>query len=211
MKEISWICFDVGETLVDEKKSYLNYATRCRHQLATKNIEVSPSTYLKMIENNYKQNEKRPLYATWEAFNSGDQRPKWQHVNESLYPDVRETLHLLSRKYKLGVIANQGVGLKERLTSFEILDYFSLIVSSSDVNIKKPDPEIFKIALEKANVKASSAVYIGDRVDNDMIPAKQLGMKTIRIKQGMAKFQSESLLYPSDFIISDFSELLDIL
>ena len=164
-----------------------------------------------MIENNYKQNEKRPLYATWEAFNSGDQRPKWQHVNESLYPDVRETLHLLSRKYKLGVIANQGVGLKERLTSFEILDYFSLIVSSSDVNIKKPDPEIFKIALEKANVKASSAVYIGDRVDNDMIPAKQLGMKTIRIKQGMAKFQSESLLYPSDFIISDFSELLDIL
>lgn len=211
MKDISWIFFDVGETLVDEKKSYLNYATRCSHQLTTKNIEVSPSTYLKMIEDNYKQNEKRPLYATWQAFNVRDKRPEWQHINECLYPNVKEILYLLSQKYKLGIIANQGVGLKERLTSFEILDYFSLIVSSADVNIKKPDPEIFKFALEKANINASSAVYIGDRVDNDIIPAKQLGMKAIRIKQGMARFQMESPLYPSDFIISGFSELLDIL
>jgi phosphoglycolate phosphatase-like HAD superfamily hydrolase len=52
---------------------------------------------------------------------------------------------------------------------------------------------------------------VGDRVDNDIIPSKKIGMRAIRIKQGLGKFHKESETYPSDMIINDLSELLCLL
>lgn len=207
MDNISWLFFDIGETLVDEQKSYFHHSILCSQELEKINIVISPEMYFKTIEDNYKKNEKRPLHVTWHSFNPEIKRPKWQHKDESLYPNTKEILDYLSQKYHLGIIANQGEGLQERLTFLGIIDYFSLIVSSTEIKIKKPNPEIFQLALSKANINASEAIYIGDRVDNDMIPAKLLGMKTIRVKQGFARHQSECLFYPSDLTVNNLSEL----
>ena len=53
---------------------------------------------------------------------------------------------------------------------------------------QNPDRRIFEIALERSGCKPENAVMIGDRIDNDIVPAKQLGMKTIWIKTGIWKF-----------------------
>lgn len=63
--------------------------------------------------------------------------------------------------------------------------YIDLSVSSAETGIAKPDPAIFRLALEQANCAAENAVMIGDRLDNDIIPAKQLGMHTIWVRQGL--------------------------
>ena len=52
----------------------------------------------------------------------------------------------------------------------------------------KPDKKIFEMALNRAGCRPEQAMMIGDRIDNDIIPAKKLGMKTIWIKQGFGKY-----------------------
>ena len=95
----------------------------------------------------------------------------------------------LKKNYKLGVIANQCEDLYGRLDKLHIAKYFDLIVSSHDVKLEKPDKRIFYLALEQANCLAEEAVMIGDRLDNDVAPANELGFKTVRIKQGIGRVQ----------------------
>lgn len=82
------------------------------------------------------------------------------------------------------MIANQSAGTSERLEKFGIRKYIDLVIASAEEGVSKPDKRIFEIALERSNCKPENAVMIGDRIDNDIVPAKQLGMKTIWVKQG---------------------------
>lgn len=52
----------------------------------------------------------------------------------------------------------------------------------------KPDLRIFQIALDRANCNPEEAGMVGDRIDNDIIPANKIGMKTVWIKQGFGKY-----------------------
>lgn len=67
-----------------------------------------------------------------------------------------------------------------------------MVIASADEGVEKPNLEIFKIALERANCLPENAVMVGDRIDNDILPAKKLGIKTVWVKQGFAKYQPES-------------------
>ena len=66
-----------------------------------------------------------------------------------------------------------------------IAKYIRLSISSAEEGVAKPDSAIFRLALERASCFAENAVMIGDRLDNDIIPAKHLGMHTIWVKQGL--------------------------
>src|ERR1700751_3050074 len=108
----------------------------------------------------------------------------------SPYEAAEELLRMLSTSYKIGVIANQSVSSTERLTKWGLMPFISTCLCSFELGLEKPDPVIFKLGLERAGCAASRAVQIGDRVDNDIRPARLLGWKTIRITQGFARFQS---------------------
>ena len=62
------------------------------------------------------------------------------------------------------------------------------MVASAEEGVAKPDRRIFEIALTRANCKPDRAVMVGDRMDNDIIPAQKLGMHTIWMKQGFGRF-----------------------
>jgi FMN phosphatase YigB (HAD superfamily) len=70
------------------------------------------------------------------------------------------------------------------------MPYISTCLCSFELGLEKPDPAIFKLALDHAGCAASQAVIIGDRLDNDIRTARLLGWKTIRVLQGFARFQS---------------------
>ena len=109
---------------------------------------------------------------------------------ESPYECAEQTLRTLSSRYRIGVIANQPAGTEERLTKWRLTPFISICLSSTEVGLEKPDPAIFQLALSQSGCKPSQAVMIGDRLDNDIRPARLLGWKTIRIAQGFARFQS---------------------
>ena len=87
-----------------------------------------------------------------------------------------------------------------------------MIVASAEIGYAKPDKEIFEKAFELAGCTAEESVMVGDRLDNDIIPAKALGMKTVWIKNGLAQFQNIELGNGiADYQIHSLSEILQIL
>ncbi len=209
METIKFIFFDIGYTLVNEDKVWFE---RCREQAATQQAQSMGIT------------AKDLLYDIQTASNC--LQPQWKYVIEkygflrsakykseleSLYPDACFVLESLSKNFSLGVIANQSGDLSKRLRDFGIDKYFSAIISSSDYGYSKPDERLFSAALEKSNCAANNAVMVGDRLDNDILPAKTLGFQTVRIKQGFAKNQiAPSVVYEPTYEINNLTELLEL-
>lgn len=109
----------------------------------------------------------------------GLQRPAWRSDLEVLYPETTSLLRNLHQDYAIGIIANQVAGLEKRLENWSIHQWIDLCVSSAEVGMAKPDKRIFQLALERAGCSPRQACMIGDRLDNDIRPAKALGMKTV--------------------------------
>ena len=87
-----------------------------------------------------------------------------------------------------------------------------MIAASAEIGYAKPNKKIFERAFEIAGCCAEESVMVGDRLDNDMSPAKALGMKTVWIKNGLAKYQgAEFGKGIVDYQINKLSELLCIL
>lgn len=163
--------FDVGSTLVDESKVYEDRMKRI--------ADLSGLTYeqiYKYAMSFYKENKKGDLEV---ARQLGVKLPKWESQYERLYTDTKDCLKKLSRIYKIGVIANQSLGTSERLENLGVRKYIDLIIASAEEGVSKPDRRIFEIALERSCCKPENAVMIGDRIDNDIVPAKQLGIVSV--------------------------------
>ena len=204
MSDIKYLFFDIGSTLVDESECVKK---RCEVIIESNNIDRQE--FYDRVE----ECAKTDSYAVRAAaLYYGAEIPKLYGELEKLYPDTKMILEILSQKYKLGVIANQVAGTKDRLDNWGIGKYFDVVVASAEAECAKPDLKIFNLALEQAGCKPNEAVMIGDRLDNDIVPAKQLGMKTIWVRQGFAKYQSISNeTEKPDFIIDSISDILDIL
>jgi len=91
-----------------------------------------------------------------------------------------DVLEYLVEKYKLHIITN---GFKEvqylKLDRSGIRKYFTSIVTSECVGVKKPNAKVFEYALQKANVVASESVMIGDSYEADVLGAFNVGIKPI--------------------------------
>lgn len=105
------------------------------------------------------------------------------------YYDAEQTLSILSQKYKLGIIANQSRDVLQLLDKFDFRDFFNVVIVSSEVNMNKPDPRIFQLAMDHAANNLKRYVMIGDRLDTDISPANKLGMKTIRYTNSLFRLQ----------------------
>lgn len=201
---IKWLFFDVGSTLVDE--------TDCYNQRIRDVIDGTDITFEQFNEKRIeftKQNLKGDLEAI-KFF--GLLKTPWHKELEKPYPDAENLLRRLSEiDYKIGIIANQSAGTAERLEKWGLMKYIRLVLSSAEESVAKPDPEIFLRALNRAKCKPCEAVMIGDRLDNDIYPAKKLGMKTVWVKQGIAAYQKpQSDAYMADFTVNSLPEIIDI-
>lgn len=172
-----WIFLDLGSTLIDETDC-VEY--RIRDLLRQDNAPDRGVLLAKMEKiasaggNAYKE---AASYFKLETIS-------WPCHLEKLYPETNLVLNALHEKYHLGLIANQVSGVETRLRDFGIYNYFKVIASSGELGISKPQQEIFLWALEQANCQAKEAIMVGDRLDNDIVPAARLGMKTVWVTQG---------------------------
>ena len=200
-----WLFFDVGSTLIDE--------TECYNQRIRDAISGTDITFEQFNEKRI-EFAKMNLKGDIEAINFfGLKNTPWHKELEIPYPDAENVLRQLSDMgYKIGIIANQSAGTAQRLEKWGLLKYISLVLSSAEEGIAKPESEIFLRALSRAECEPCEAVMIGDRLDNDIYPAKKLGMKTVRVKQGIAAYQNpQGEAYTADFTVNSLYEIIDIL
>ncbi len=94
-------------------------------------------------------------------------------------PGVTPILKELSRDYGLAVAANQAKACRGAFEKLKWMEYFSEFWISEEVRLRKPEKQFFTGLLEKIGCEPGGVVMIGDRLDADIEPAKELGMRAV--------------------------------
>jgi putative hydrolase of the HAD superfamily len=100
--------------------------------------------------------------------------------NNHLFPGVMPTLEYLKAQYRLHIITNGFHQVQHtKLINSGLDHYFDSVTTSEEVGVKKPNPVIFRFALEKVKAKPSASIMIGDNFEADIVGAESVGMKTL--------------------------------
>ena len=201
---IKWIFFDIGSTLIDESVAYRK---RIERTIAGTNVTYD-DFYNKMVEiSKYNQSGYNKALEEY-----GLKTVPWNSDDEFVYPETENCLSELSKHYKIGIIANQNLGSEERLEKLGLLKHIDLVISSAEEGVAKPDLRIFQIALARADCKPEEAIMVGDRIDNDIIPANKIGMTTVWIKHGFGGYaELKEIEEHPDYTINNLNYLLNLL
>lgn len=125
-------------------------------------------------------------------------------------PDVVATLQALrAMGLRIGIVSNAAYRPKlmlQQLSALGLRDYFDGVTFSSEVGLRKPHPAIYRDALKKVGVEPASALFVGDRVREDIEGPKQLGMRAVLTRE----WRQEDDPRVADFVITRLGELLPI-
>ena len=112
-----------------------------------------------------------------------------KEIVDGCYTSVKQTLARnrvslarLHERYKLGVISNFNGNLDVVLREFNVDSLFDLVLDSGNLDVSKPDPRIFELALERLKLNPSECYYVGDSFERDIVPAKTAGLNTIWLR-----------------------------
>lgn len=194
-RKIKFIYFDLGSTLLDETDTFNSMI-----QKSTAGSDISMPAFYSMMEH--------------EKYSEITKRLKLKDVPfeselEKLYKSTVMVLEGLGR-YPKGILANQPADLEGKLKKHGILQYFDVIIGSDDVGLYKPDPEIFKLAVKKSGVLPENILMVGDRLDNDIYPAKKAGMMAAWVRQGFDKNQTPRIA-DIEYVFDSIDDILKVL
>ncbi len=126
-------------------------------------------------------------------------------------PEVLDTLGKLKEDgYRLGLVSNVTLLpdlMRADLERLGILQHLDASVFSSEVGVRKPDPRIFQEALQRVGVEPGSAVFVGDRLLDDVSGARSVGMRGILTHQFR---QEEEPTVQPDAVIEHISEVPEV-
>jgi len=98
------------------------------------------------------------------------------------YDDVETVLRdLKSRGLKIGVVSNWDTRLKAISDGLGLTPLVDFIVISAEVGVRKPDPGIFRMALDRAGVRPDEAIHVGDLLEEDVEGARRAGVRAVLI------------------------------
>ena len=131
--------------------------------------------------------------------------------NGYVLDNLRQTRRVLEelQDHKLCLVSNFYGNLPAVLQDYGLEHYFTTVVESAAVGIRKPDPAIYRLALERAGVPAAEAIVVGDSYTKDIVPAKTLGCQAVWL-EGEEWTPAEHDRSLPDAVIHHLSELLDV-
>jgi putative hydrolase of the HAD superfamily len=126
-----------------------------------------------------------------------------------LRPDMDGLLRRLAeRGLKLGIVANQPSTIVPRLERAGIAGFFAYTGASGTTGLSKPNRRAFLAAAEALGAASAECIMVGDRIDNDIAPAKALGMAAILFRSGRHRKQKPRTPADApDAIVTDIPEL----
>lgn len=124
-----------------------------------------------------------------------------------LFEETMDVLIKLKEKnYKIGIITNGESILQHRKIELVGIDkYLDAVIVSEDVNIRKPNPEIFEMMAQKLNLKCEECCMVGDTFSTDILGAIKSGMDYVTIFRD--KYRPIKTKYKR---IYNLNELLDL-
>ena len=165
---VTAVVFDVGETLLDETRSWERAADVCG---------VPRFTLMALLGAAVARGESYRQPFAW----LGVEPPLLAFADrDELYPDALPCIEALrERGLAVGAVGNMRV-VREEL----IRPHVDWVASSERWNVEKPAAGFFLRVAETADRPPDEIAYVGDRLDNDVLPAKRAGMTGVFIRRG---------------------------
>ncbi|MGO4696149.1 HAD family hydrolase [Paenibacillus sp. 2TAB26] len=212
MSTIDTIIFDLDQTLLDKNQSLINFAKYQYERFALHTFIADRDEFIaKFTELNNRLLPKEDVYHELIGFFKIEDAlfsPLLNDLNNHFhqysvgFPGMNEMLlSLKQRGYKLGMITNgREFYQRNKVNALGIMELFDDIVISGAVNLRKHDHAIFQLSLSNLSSSSAQSVFVGDNLKADIIPANELGMRTI------LKSNDHSIKYP-DAICHDLREI----
>ena len=118
-------------------------------------------------------------------------------------------LERLHQNYEMVLVSNFYGNIRTVLREFGLDVFFKDIVESAEVNIRKPDPRIYEIGVERLGLRPDDVVVVGDSFSKDVVPAKAIGCHAVWLKGKSWKQESVDETVPTRIIYS-LKELLSL-
>lgn len=177
------VCFDIGETLVDETRHWQAWADW---------LGVPAMTFFAALGAVIERGEhhRRVFELIRPGFDLEAERAKRSAAGGELrlepgdfYPDALPCLaRLRAAGYQVGLVGNQPASTEARLAELGV--DVEWIASSAGWGVEKPAPEFFARVAECADLPREQIAYVGDRLDNDVLPARAAGMLAVFLRRG---------------------------
>jgi HAD superfamily hydrolase (TIGR01662 family) len=198
---VTAVFFDVGETLVDEERWWRQLCERA---------DLQPHVVWAALGVTIARGEEHD--AIWGHL--GHERPDgwWENISYDLgdlYPDAIPCLaEMRALGLRVGIVGNQTEAL-ERWARDSALPA-DVISSSASLGVRKPDPGFFAQIVRLAGAThPSEVVYVGDRVDNDVLPALAAGLRAVHVRRGpWGRLQKAPDTVPSIESLADLGRTL---
>lgn len=124
--------------------------------------------------------------------------------------ESRKVLSALKKHYRIGLVTNFYGNMSVVLDEFGLASLFDTVTESAVVGVRKPDPQIFRLAVNALDVEAENVVVIGDSYSKDILPGHEIGCYTIWLK-GEGWVTEELTTCEADYIIKDLYEVEPVL
>jgi HAD superfamily hydrolase (TIGR01662 family) len=191
LPRIRTVVFDVGEVLVDESTEYGTWADWLgvpRHTFSAMfGAVIARGQDYRQVFQHFQpgfdlatERKKRLEAGLGEFFNARD-----------LYPDVRPCLEALRAEgYTVGIAGNQTARAGVLIRELNLPADF--ISTSDDLGAEKPDVAFFEQLLSRHSLTAKATTYVGDRFENDILPAQAAGLTGVLLKRGPWGFVNDT-------------------
>jgi HAD superfamily hydrolase (TIGR01662 family) len=177
------VVFDVGETLVDETRVWSVWADWLGIPRLTLFAALG-GTIVRGEEHRRAAEIVRPgLDVRAEERRAAQAGAPYRIRADDLYPDAIPALQALrAAGYRVGVAANQPATTARVIEDLGV--ELDLVATSEGWRVAKPDPAFFGRVAAELGLPASEVAYVGDRIDNDIVPAAAAGMVAIHVRRG---------------------------
>ena len=177
------VVFDVGETLIDETRHWGEWADwrgvpRLTFFAALGGVIERGQHHRRVFE------LVRPgLDLDAEAARRRAAGWSYRFEPSDFYPDALPCLRAVqSAGFRVGIAGNQPEAAETALNRAGVAADF--IASSARWGVEKPDPAFFAKVAEAAGAPSHAIAYVGDRLDNDVRPARRAGMYAVFLRRG---------------------------
>src|SRR5712691_7452120 len=173
------VAFDVGEVLVDETRMWAEWADR----LGVTRLTFAAALGAVIAAGRHHRDVFDMLRPGFDVAAAQRERAPSAFAPADLYPDAQRCLaRLRTQGYRIAIAANQPA---HRLAELRRLGIDADLIASSETwGVEKPAPEFFARLIEAAGLPAAEIAYVGDRVDNDVLPARRAGMVAVFLRRG---------------------------
>ena len=199
--EITTVLLDAGGVIVDETE-YENIQAEIIAGLLSEVVSgYDVETYFKDVEEAVKsfcpsvykyvlwKHTKNDLNVYNRMYSTYVEKWKKRKPPLVLMNGIADELEILRNDFDLIIAGQYGREILEMLKKHSLLDLFKNHLTQDDFSITKPDPRYYERIIKACGAEPEKCLMVGDRIDKDIIPAKQLGMKTVMVRGGLHKNQ----------------------